>query len=60
MLGIVLILIAAVCAFTFPSFLIEAIKSNDEETANTAKKLSCITFGILMLDITFFIFASSW
>ena len=33
MLGIILIVIAVVCAFTFPSFLIDAIKEEDPETS---------------------------
>ena len=59
-MGIVLIIIAVICAFLFPSFLIDAIKSNDEETVKNAKKLSCITFGTLFLIIGFIILYIIW
>lgn len=51
MFGIILLVIAVVCAFTFPSFLIDAIKEDDPETAKTARKMACVTFGVLMLII---------
>ncbi len=51
MLGIILIVVGAVCAFSFPSFLIEAIKETDKDVANTAKKFACITFGVLTIII---------
>lgn len=51
MLGIILVIVAVVCAFTFPSFLIDATKEEDPETAKTARKMACITFGVLMLII---------
>ncbi len=51
MLGIIFIVVAAACAFTFPAFLIEAIKDENANTAKTAKNMACITFGILMLII---------
>ena len=53
-MGIVLIIIAVICAFLFPSFLIDAIKSNDEENAKIAKTLSCITFGVVILNYRIF------
>ena len=59
-MGIVLIIIAVICAFLFPSFLIDAIKSNDEENAKIAKTLSCITFGVIILIIGFFVLAIIW
>jgi uncharacterized membrane protein SpoIIM required for sporulation len=58
--GIVLLIIAAICGFLFPYFLIDAIKSNDEETIKTAKTMSCITFGVLILIIGFFILVLIW
>lgn len=51
MLGIILVVVAAACAFTFPAFLIDAIREEDTETAKTARNMSCVTFGILMLII---------
>lgn len=51
MLGIILVGVAALCAFTFPTFLIDAIREEDAETARTARKMACVTFGILMLII---------
>lgn len=51
MLGIILIVVAAACAFTFPAFLIDAIRTKDEDTAKSARNMSCVTFGILMLII---------
>lgn len=59
-MGIVLVIIAVICAFLFPSYLIDAIKSDDEETVKTAKKLSCITFGTVFLIIGFIILMIIW
>ena len=38
MLGIIILLIGAICGFLFPTFLIEAIRETDEKIANTAKE----------------------
>ena len=51
MLGIILVGVAILCAFTFPAFLVDAIKEEDAETSKTARKMACVTFGILMLII---------
>lgn len=59
MLGIIFAIVIAVCGFSFPAFLIEAIRENDIETAKTAKIFACITFGVLVLCIGFLIVLSS-
>ncbi len=50
-MGIIIIVIAAACAFLFPAYLIEAIRETDENTAKSAKNMACITFGILTIII---------
>ena len=50
MLGILLIAVAVVCAVTFPSFLIDAIKEDDPETAKIARRMACGTFGGMILS----------
>lgn len=57
MLGIIFIVVAVACAFTFPSFLIDAIKEDDPETA---KKMACVTFGVLMLIIGTLMILLNW
>lgn len=57
MLGIILVVVALACAFTFPAFLIDAIRAEDDETAKSARNMSCITFGVLMLVIGVLIIA---
>ncbi len=59
MLGIILIVIAVVCAFVFPSFLIDAIKE-DPETAKIARRMACGTFGGLVLSLGIILFAIVW
>lgn len=59
MLGIIFAIVIAVCGFSFPAFLIEAIREDDVETAKTAKIFACITFGVLVLCMGFLIVLSS-
>lgn len=43
-----------IAGFAFPSFLIKAIRSNDEENEvpkNTI--LACISFGVIVLSVPF-------
>lgn len=60
MLGILLIAVAVVCAFTFPSFLIDAIKEDDPETAKIARRMACGTFGGMILSLGIILFAIIW
>ncbi|MBR5320852.1 MAG: hypothetical protein IKU41_03325 [Clostridia bacterium] len=60
MLGIIFIVVAVACAFTFPSFLIDAIKEDDPEIAKTARKMACATFGVLMLIIGTLMILLNW
>lgn len=46
---------AIVAGFAFPSYLIKAIRSSDEEnevSKNTV--LACVTFGIIILSLSLF------
>ena len=59
-MGIVLIVVAIVCAFVFPSFLIDAIKGENAETAKIARQMACITFGIMILSLGIVLLAIIW
>lgn len=51
MFGIILLVIAALCAFVFPASLIDAIRAEDAEEAKSSRTIACVTFGVLMLII---------
>lgn len=55
MFGIIFVLLMAVCAFTFPAFLIDAIRADDEETVKSARGMACLTFGLLVLILGIYI-----
>lgn len=48
---IIVIIMAVVLACIFPACLIDAIRSQDEDTAYSARNRACVMFGIIVLCV---------
>ena len=44
----IMIIVATVLGIAFPAYLIEAIRSSDENISSSSKVKACIIFGVLV------------